>query len=333
MSTAVSGRVKRIRFQKGFFVIAEILDAQEKIVLVKGQMPGVYEGDLVRLVGRNESNSKWGDQFLIESCDREERNGIETVLSLLPDVGPARAKKIRETFGDADVFRIIEKEPHRLKEISGLTDDRIVEIRKVCLERKAERDLLLWCGTNGVSAYHSSNIWAKFGAQSLRVLKETPYEIVRAEHVGFLTADRIARRAGADANGIDRAKAAILYVLSEAEASDGSTVVPADMVLAACRGAERGPGGQRTACQLSPSIPDDVTYKAIGLLKSEREIYLGGGDQPLIQRGITRKAEKELAELIVSFSLTPATIPPRPPSWIVINRALDDDLKTPWGAS
>jgi hypothetical protein len=331
-AVAISGRVERLRFQKGYFVIADLAVSQDKTVTVKGQMPGVYEGDIVRILARKQNDPRWGEQWLIESCEHDERDGVAVVLELLPDVGPSRAAQIKEIVAQSgeDIFAVIERQPERLKAVKGLTAARIAAIREALMQRKAERDLLVWCGANGVSNYHAGIIWKKFGARSLAVLKETPYEVVRGDGIGFLTADRIARRAGADANGVDRAKAAILYVLAEAEAADGSTVVEAGMVMAACRGAERGPGGRRTACQLSPPLPDDVVYEALGLLKDERDIYMGGGDPPLVQRGITRGVEKALAERIVAFAQRPATAAPARPRWLGPDPEADDALETPW---
>lgn len=333
-SQTFTGRIARIRYQRGFFMIASVATGDTEI-LIKGELPGCYEGDTVTVVARKEVHTKWGEQHVVESCVREERSGIDAVLELLPNVGPARAKLIRETFGDANVFHVIEHEPHRLKEIPGITEDRIAAMRDVILERKAERDWLVWCGETGVSNYLASRIWDKFKHRSLAVLKETPYEILKCDGIGFLSADRIARRAGADADGLQRAKAAILYVLSEAEAAEGSTVVEAGMVMAACKGSDRGPGGKRTACQLSPPLPEEVFYEAIKQLRAEREIYMGGSDPVLIQHGLTRAIEKAGAEKLAAFVSRPSVRAPVPPPWYLDDRRhlmpkpeLDDAMET-----
>jgi len=325
---AVEGRVKRIRYSgRGYWSIVEVEATDQTVILAKGPMPGIYEGDRIRAVGVWENDPKWGRQFAVESMTKQERNGIETVLELLPDVGPKRAAQIRELFSTEDVFIVIEHEPHRLKAIPGLTDERIAEIRKVCLDRKAERDLLLWCGSNGVSAYHAGLIWTRFGDRAMSILKSQPYDVVQADGVGFLTADRIARRAGADPNGRERAQAAIMFVLSEAEAADGSTLVEAGMMMAALKGRDRGPGGHATAVQMSPPLGEDSIYAALSDLRTARQIYIGGGEPTLIQRASTRNIEKSIAKRLAAFALRPAALPAGADD-DDDSRDLDDDMET-----
>src|SRR5207302_673709 len=64
------------------------------------------------------------------------------------------------------------------------------------------------------------------------VAAKRAYELTSVFGVGFLTADRIARRLGASPDDPGRTRAAILHVLSEAERS-GSTCLPLNDLLAA----------------------------------------------------------------------------------------------------
>src|SRR5204863_5487438 len=84
--------------------------------------------------------------------------------------------------------------------------------------------LHLMLAPHGV-AYLVARIQEAYGESAYRVVAERPYELTAVFGVGFLIADRIARGAGRPSDDPERARAAALHLLSEAERG-GSTCLP-----------------------------------------------------------------------------------------------------------
>ena len=116
-----------------------------------GPIAQLTEGQRVKLTGVIVEHPRFGRQIEVEFAEAvvpSSVEGIEAYLSsrLIKGIGPAIAARITETFGN-EALRIIEEEPHRLKEIKGLgakrvedeaeTVDRILELRASGLSVRA----------------------------------------------------------------------------------------------------------------------------------------------------------------------------------------------------
>ncbi len=89
-------------------------------------------------------------------------------------------------------------------------------IRKAWEEQKEIRQIMIFLQGHGVSTAYSAKIFKQYGNRSIEVVRENPYRLAREIHgIGFLTADRIAQNIGIDPNSLIRAKAGVIYVLSE----------------------------------------------------------------------------------------------------------------------
>lgn len=294
----ITGLLKRFRFQngKGGWAVATFEVNQEEVTVV-GPLPGLHQGDRCELFGEFVKDARWGDQFKCTKAIPTTTSGIEEFLNLLSDIGPKRAALIKEQFGD-DIWKVIENAPERLREISGLTDERITRIREEYLERKEDKEVLVWCLDKGVTPYQVGLIQAHFERRTLSVLKKTPYKIVEAKGIGFLTADAIARKLGVKADSKERCRAAIAFVLKEIEESEGSTLVHGGIVMACLKGLERGPGGVEPPVRLQPVVPQPVIYEVLREMIKEGEVHLVG---ELVQSAESLQCEVRVAAGVVRF--------------------------------
>src|SRR5262249_60081452 len=79
---------------------------------------------------------------------------------------------------------------------------------------------------HGIPAAHARRIHKRYGKESMTVVRRDPYVLARTIHgIGFRTADMVAEKLGIPKNSIERARAAVLYLL-ERMADEGHVYAP-----------------------------------------------------------------------------------------------------------
>src|SRR5690349_20841977 len=144
--------------------------------------------------------------------------GIEKYLGsgMIRGIGPVYAKKLVRAFGEA-VFDIIEQEPARLREVTGIGPKRAERIIAGWADQKIIREIMLFLHSNGVSTSRAVRIYKTYGADAIRLISENPYRLARdIRGIGFLTADQIAAKLGIEKTALIRVRAGISYALAEA---------------------------------------------------------------------------------------------------------------------
>jgi exodeoxyribonuclease V alpha subunit len=86
--------------------------------------------------------------------------GIEKYLGsgMIRSIGPIYAKRLIRAFGDA-VFDIIEQEPNRLREVTGIGPKRADRIVGGWAEQKVIREIMLFLHSNGVGTSRAVRIY------------------------------------------------------------------------------------------------------------------------------------------------------------------------------
>ena len=156
------------------------------------------------------------------------------------------AKKLIHAFGET-VFDIIEAEPDRLREVTGIGPKRAEEIVAGWAEQRVIREIMIFLHTNGVGASRAVRIYKTYGNDAVQLISEDPYRLARdIRGIGFRTADAIAMKLGVEKTAMIRARAGISYALTES-LDDGHCGLPRDelMPLAACRTGVFGAGWRR----------------------------------------------------------------------------------------
>ena len=81
-------------------------------------------------------------------------------------------------FGDA-VFDIIEQEPGRLREVTGIGPKRAERIIGGWAEQKVIREIMLFLHSNGVGTSRAVRIYKTYGAEAVQLISENPYRLAR----------------------------------------------------------------------------------------------------------------------------------------------------------
>lgn len=237
MATLI-GEVQRVTFENeetNFRVLKLQLDGQLELVSVVGKLPPVGPGTRVRLLGEFVRDAKHGKQFQAESMVPIEPDtiaGIERYLAsgLIPGIGAGFAKRIVGKFG-VETLQILDRDPERLNEVSGLGARRIEEIRKHWAGHRTLSTVVMLLKPHGGSIHVAQRIVERYGDQAPSMVQRSPYRLaLEVRGVGFKTADRIARTAGIAGDHPERAQAGVVHVLEEIS-DQGHTCCPRSVLV------------------------------------------------------------------------------------------------------
>jgi exodeoxyribonuclease V alpha subunit len=226
--------IRRRRYaseNSGWAVIEAAGDDGAPIVLV-GPLIHLEERERAHVVGTWVDDSRYGLQVKVSEARPLPPTDLESVtvyLRRVKHVGAKRAAKLIERYGAAQVLDAIDTDPHAAFAAAGLRRQAVEEAIGSWEGMRVSRRLHLMLAPHGL-AYLVSRLQDAYGDSAHRIVSERPYELTSVFGVGFLTADRIARGLGVPRDGRERARAATLHLLTEAERR-GSTCMPIDSLL------------------------------------------------------------------------------------------------------
>ena len=207
----------------------------QKEASIVGNMVGVNVGEAVELHGRWEVHPQYGKQFTVtgmRSVLPATVAGIEKYLGsgLVRGVGPATAKRVVTHFG-AQTLEIIDHQPERLSEVSGVGQKRLAMINAAWAEQKAIKEVMIFLQGHGVSAGLATKIYKRYGDGAVRTVQQNPYKLAEDLYgIGFLTADKIARALGIAADAPQRIAAGVEFTLNQATV-EGHVFLPSGELI------------------------------------------------------------------------------------------------------
>src|SRR6201987_1163380 len=149
---------------------------------------------------------------------------------MIRGIGPVYAKKLVRAFGES-VFDIIEQEPGRLREVTGIGPKRAERITAGWADQKIIREIMLFLHSNGVGTSRAVRIYKTYGVDAVRLISQNPYRLARdIRGIGFRTADQIAAKLGIEKTAMIRVRAGISYALAEAM-DEGHCGLPAEELI------------------------------------------------------------------------------------------------------
>jgi exodeoxyribonuclease V alpha subunit len=250
---SLSGSVERITFynpengytvlrlrpevQRGSFAMhgqGPQSQGRDGLVTVVGNLPELSPGEHLRLEGHWDKHPKHGSQFKADLCEQTlpaTLAGIQGYLGsgMIKGIGPKLAERIVGRFHEK-TFDIIEGQPERLLEVSGIGMDRQQRIAAAWEEQKQVKEIMVFLHSHGVSTNLAVKIYKTYGDAALETVQKNPYQLERDIYgVGFKTADRIAQALGLSAEHPSRIEAGIVFALNET-IEDGHVYVPKEML-------------------------------------------------------------------------------------------------------
>ncbi len=183
----------------------------------------------LKLSGRFEQHPRYGEQFRVEFFETTRPAGVAALERYLAaeikGVGPALARRIVTHFGEA-LPTVLDSTPERLHEVRGLPSAAAHRITAAWRDSSGLRELTVFLRGHGIPASHARRIHKIYGRDSLETIRGDPYMLARTvAGIGFRTADRVAEKLGIPRNSLQRARAAVIYLL-ERMAEDGHVYAP-----------------------------------------------------------------------------------------------------------
>lgn len=233
---ALTGTIEDIvyRNDENGYTVAR-LEKDDSIVTVVGKFIDIQVGSLVSLNGKFEK-TKYGVQYVFDSYEismPKSLEGIEKYLGsgLIRGVGPITAKKIVEHFGE-DTLDVLEYSPHKLAQISGISEKKATEIGFSFKEHREVQNTIMFLQNFQISTNMALRIYNVYREKTTDIVKNNPYKLVEdIDGIGFLTADRIAQNAGIPNDSMFRIRAGLIYVLKTSCEKNGNTYLPKNMLL------------------------------------------------------------------------------------------------------
>jgi len=223
------------RKEEGGFTVMD-LDHDGELLTVVGELPFVQPGEEVTLTGTFVSHPTFGPQFKAEICERRlpaTEAAITKYLGggVVKGVGPALAKRIVHKFGK-DALDIIEKEPERLAEIKGISEQSAQEIAAGFRQAFGIRSMMAQLQKYGLDPTVCVAVWKKWGPDSARVIEENPYELC-SQDIGmeFPQVDTIF--GGQEGGAAEKRLAAGICFVLVHNLQNGHTCLPQDKLLGA----------------------------------------------------------------------------------------------------
>ncbi|HET9198758.1 MAG TPA: ATP-dependent RecD-like DNA helicase [Solirubrobacterales bacterium] len=236
-------------------------DSDERFAIV-GPVGHLDAGDRAEVAGEWEEHGQYGRQLRTQGAtpiDPSDREGQIAYLTTLPHIGPARAEGLVEAHGEG-VLQAIAADPEGvLGSVRGVTPDQAAEAAEHWHESRAVRDLHVQLAPHGL-AHLAVAIHDRFEGEALAILHGNPYRLTEVAGVGFVRADKIALAADMAPESDERAQAAAVYALKEAEQQGNSFLPIADLA-------------RRTEKLTGVAADPDVLVGAPAIVDDEGRVY------------------------------------------------------------
>ena len=262
----IKGRIERIFYSSADFTTG-LIAPSEPVSKVKGSVTfagpaAVSVNDRVVIVGHWTEHEKYGLQVKVKSFHFDQDldvRGLAGYLASHPDftgLGPVKAKKLAEAFG-TDFGRVLEEEPEKIVQVTGLSVSVVEKIQKKWLATRELNVSMTWLASFDLTHYQQKALIERFGNSVSKVLRDDPYIIVaKVKGFGFKRADEIARKMGVALHAPERLSAALVSILEERMDRAGDCFVEREELLTLARdllagGADEGVGGSNGAIKFA----------------------------------------------------------------------------------
>lgn len=238
----IEGHIKKTTYfnEENFYTIAQFLTkSPQTTITIVGYISGVNEGEPLKLCGRWETHSKYGQQFKIDTFEpvlpttNDEITKYLKALSI-KGLNKKKIKSLVRTF-ETDTFNIIENTPLRLKEISGFGKVLAERVHTAWIKHHSARVLVKFLKENEIPVALSAMIIKTLGTRAVEAIKQNPYQLLeKIEGIDFNLIDKLARKLDFEREAPIRVRACIYHLLN-LSSSDGHVFMYHDLLLKRCQ--------------------------------------------------------------------------------------------------
>ena len=208
-----------------------------QMVTVVGTIPLPAVGERLMVTGRWSTHSSYGRQFEVEFLERLMPQTSMEILSYLSSrvikgIGPKMAARIVEHFGD-ETLTIIEREPSRLAEVSGISREKAKAIGEEFRLQVGMRQLMEFFTLHQLPAELAVRTYKLYGESTIELLYDDPYLLMdEGLEAPFGAVDRFAIELGVAGDDPRRVEAGILFELGY-NLTAGHSFLPEAKLIAA----------------------------------------------------------------------------------------------------
>jgi len=235
----IQGAVSAVVYQNydnGYAVLRLSVGGGQTVTVV-GTIPLPAVGERLMVTGRWSSHQSYGQQFEAEFLERLLPQTSMEILNYLASriikgIGPKTATRIVERFGDQTLV-IMEREPERLAEVSGISREKARAIGEEFKRRVGMRQLMEFFAQHQLPAELAVRAYKLYGEGTVELLYEDPYLLMEEGlEAPFGAVDRFAIEIGVDGEDPRRIRAGILFELTY-NLTAGHSFLPQDKLVAA----------------------------------------------------------------------------------------------------
>ena len=223
-------------YENGYAVLRLDIGGGQNVTVV-GTVPLPVVGEQLMVTGRWSTHSSYGKQFEAEFLDRMMPQSASEILAYLSSrvvkgIGPKTAARIVSHFGE-DTLVVMEREPQRLAEISGISPERARLIGEEFRLQVGMRQLIEFFALHHLSAELAVRTYKIYGDSATELLYDDPYLLMdEGLDASFGAVDRFAIELGVAGDDPRRVEAGILFELSY-NLSAGHSFLPEEKLIAA----------------------------------------------------------------------------------------------------
>jgi len=219
------------RSEENGYTVA-VMETDDEYITVVGNLPNCAKGSRFTLRGTVKEHPLYGEQFAFTEFMEIMPENAEAIFDFLRSgvikgVGPVTAAALVAKFGD-DTLKIIEEEPEKLTEVSGIgekTADKIVESFRA---HREFADVSIALQEYGLSIAQAMRLYAAYGTDAVDIVQSDPYRLIdEVPGFGFRKADVIAAKMGVSGDDPVRLASGIKFALWQF-AAEGNAFVPRD---------------------------------------------------------------------------------------------------------
>ena len=223
-------------YENGYAVLRLNVGGGQNVTVV-GTIPLPAVGERLMVTGRWSSHASYGRQFEAEFLERLMPQTAMEILSYLSSrvikgIGPRMAARIVEHFG-SETLLIMEREPERLAEVSGISREKAWAIGEEFKLQVGMRQLMEFFALHHLPAELAVRTYKLYGDSTIELLYDDPYLLMdEGLEAPFGAVDRFAIELGVAGDDPRRIEAGILFELSY-NLTAGHSFLPEDKLMAA----------------------------------------------------------------------------------------------------
>ncbi|MEE4113416.1 MAG: AAA family ATPase, partial [Desulfobacteraceae bacterium] len=316
--TTLAGHIERVTYynRENHFTIARLrTDENHRAITIKGTMPEPRVGESIEVRGRWETHARYGQQLTFTTFTvllPATVDGIRSYLEsgFIKGVGPRLIGRIIDHF-KADTLAVIEADPERLTEVTGIGKKTARRIAGAWQSHHAARQLVRFLEEAGVDTAYAGRLLREYGSDVIDILCNDPYRVAEdIPRIGFRIADAIVRHADTPVDEMDRARACMFHLFEQA-IDQGHAYIARDRLFDQCRE--------------NFDVQPETGSAALSHLIQAGELVVAddvhGADSPLVFPRLLHQAETVIARRIQAMQSIPLSDTP-PESRLITEEVL-----------